>query len=303
MRCGILALDMESIRAFAMVAELGSFNDAARALNLSAPALTRRVQKLEAGLETELLKRTTRKVELTLPGRDFLARVRKLIDEFDATLSALRDVSARRTARITIACIPTVTTFLVPRAVFRFGEQFPDVRVRIIEENANSVVQRVIRHEADVGITFLGGHSSDLEYYDVHEEPYVLVCRNDHELAAQTEVAWRDLAPYRLITSSRLSGNRLVIDQALQRHGFKPNWFYEVQHLPTSLGLVEAGLALVVVPELMFPNKIASVLVSRRLVDPRVKRTVRVIRRRDPDLSRTAEAFVQIVRRASAEAL
>lgn len=77
-----MTVDIESIRAFTVVAELHSFHDAAKALNLSAPALTRRVQKLESGLGVDLLKRTTRRVEVTLPGREFLPKARKLLDEF-----------------------------------------------------------------------------------------------------------------------------------------------------------------------------------------------------------------------------
>jgi DNA-binding transcriptional LysR family regulator len=99
-----------------------------------------------------------------------------------------------------------------------------------------------------------------------------------------------------LVTANRLSGNRLVIDKALQKFGWQPNWFYEVQHLPTSLGLVEAGLAVVALPELVLPIAAHPLLVSRKLVKPQIKRTIRVIKRREPPLSHVADAFFDILR-------
>jgi DNA-binding transcriptional LysR family regulator len=291
-----VAVDFESIRAFAVVAELGSFQDAAQVLNISAPALTRRIQKLESGLGVELLKRTTRRVDITLPGREFLPKARKLLEDFDASLLSIKESSDRRTGRVSVACIPTAAYQLLPKAIAKFNEQFPQVRVRILEEDASSVAHRVSHQEADLGITFLGGRDANLEFHNIHEDPYVLACRRDHPLARRSHVAWRDLAPYRLITATRLSGNRLVIDRALQKYGWRPNWFYEVQHLTTSLGLVETGLAVVALPKLVLPDSAHPLLVSRQLVKPQIKRTITIIKRRDPPLSRAADALFDIIR-------
>lgn len=298
-----MAVDFESIRAFAVVAEMGSFQDAAQVLNISAPALTRRIQKLEAGLGVELLKRTTRQVSVTLPGSEFLPKARKLLEDFDASLSSIKDPADRRASRVVVACIPTAAYYFLPKAIARFNAQFPQVRVRILEEDASSVANRVSHQEADFGITFLGGRDADFEFHDIHEDPYVLACRHDHPLAKRNQIAWRELAPYRFVTANRLSGNRLVIDKALQKYGWQPNWFYEVQHLPTSLGLVEAGLAVVALPQLVFPNAAHPLLVRRKLVRPQVKRTIRVIKRRNPPLSRVADAFFDIIRDVDPQAL
>lgn len=291
-----MAVDFESIRAFAVVAELGSFQDAAQVLNISAPALTRRIQKLEAGVGVTLFKRTTRRVEITIPGRQFLPKARKLLEDFDASLSSIKNPAERRSGRVVVACIPTAAYHFLPRAIAHFNAQYPQVRVRILEDDAGSVADRVSHQEADLGITFLGGHDADFQWYDIHEDRYVLACRHDHPLAARDQIAWRDLAPYRLVTANRLSGNRLVIDKALQKFGWQPNWFYEVQHLPTSLGLVEAGLAVVALPQLVLPTAAHPLLVSRRLVKPQIKRTIRLIKRREPPLSHVAEALFDIIR-------
>lgn len=78
----------DGIDEFTAVAEQASFSAAARRLGLSTSAVSREIARLEDRLQTRLLHRTTRRVELTDAGRDFLARCRRLIDERDEALAA-----------------------------------------------------------------------------------------------------------------------------------------------------------------------------------------------------------------------
>jgi DNA-binding transcriptional LysR family regulator len=88
----------------------------------------------------------------------------------------------------------------------------------------------------------MSGQHPDIEFVPLVNEPFVLACRRDHELAERNSVTWSELSNYRLIGVGRLSGNRMLLDHALSGLSWRPQWFYEVQHLSTSLGLVEAGL-------------------------------------------------------------
>ena len=120
--------------------------------------------------------------------------------------------------------------------------------------------------------------------------------RNDHELAGVEEVRWGDIAPYRFITVGRLSGNRIIMDAALADLKVRPRWFYEVQHLSTSLGLVEAGLGVAAVPRLAAPTGHHPVLVVRPLVEPVVTRIMGIIRRHGTTLSPAAQQFHQLLK-------
>jgi DNA-binding transcriptional LysR family regulator len=71
-----MKIDFDGIQAFVVIAELGGFNKAADQLHITQTALTRRVQKLESYLELRLFDRTTRHVELTAVGREFLPKAR-----------------------------------------------------------------------------------------------------------------------------------------------------------------------------------------------------------------------------------
>lgn len=290
-----MKVDLDDVAAFTAVAELGAFGAAAEQMGLSQPALSRRVQKLEEALGVPLLERTTRRVALTTVGRDFLPKARRLLDELEASLLSVRAIAERRTGQVNIACVPTAAYYFLPEVIRAYNEELPNIRVRIVDEGANSVLRSVIDGEVDLGINLLGSQEPDIVFDPLLDDPFVLACRNDHPLAAAAAVDWRDLAPYRFITVGRLSGNRLILDLGLAGLAWRPRWFYEVQHLSTSLGLVEAGLGIAALPRLAMPAHPHPVLVARPLVNPVLTRTMGVIRRHGATLSPAARQFYDML--------
>src|SRR5690606_13625003 len=215
--------------------------------------------------------------------------VMRMLDEFDRSLFAIRDLGARRGGLVTIACLPMPAFYFLPRVIKVFNAEYPNIRVRILDLSANDGLQAVERGEVEFGINFAGALDEDLTFEPLLEDPFVLLCRNDHPLAQREIVEWADLAEHRLIGVHRASANRTLIDSALARQNIKLSWFYEVAHLSTSLGLVEAGLGVFVLPRMATPKEPHHMLVSRALGAPRVTRTVGLLRRRNASLSPAAQ--------------
>ncbi len=285
------------LRAFLLVSETRSFHRAAETLHLSQPALSRRIQKLEQNVGAPLLERTTRHVVPTALGQDLLPLVRRLIEEFDGSLFSLRGADQHRGGQVTIACLPTAAFYFLPSVIARFQQDHPQVRFRILDLPATEGLQAVERGEVEFGINFMGASVPDLAFDALVEDPFVLACRRDHPLARKRKVSWSDLAPHRLITVHRTSGNRTLLDGALARENLRLNWFYEVTHLSTSLGLVEAGVGISVLPQMATPRGEHATLVTRPLANPVVSRTIGVVRRRGAQLSPVAEEFLHTLKR------
>lgn len=290
-----MKIDLDDLEAFIAVAELGGFGTAAEQMNLSQPALSRRVLKLEETLGVALLERTTRRVDLTTVGRDFLPKARRVLDDLEVSLLSVREIAERRTGQVNVACVPTAAYYFIPEVIRIFNHDYPSIRVRIIDEGANTVLQSVIDREADLGINLLGAQEPDIQFEPLLQDPFVLACRKDHPLAQQEQVAWRELIPYRFITVGRMSGNRLILDLGLANIKDRPRWFYEVQHLSSSLGLIEAGLGIAALPRMAMPNEPHAVLTSRPLVEPLLTRTMGVIRRRGVALPPAAQSFYDLL--------
>ncbi|GGA94933.1 LysR family transcriptional regulator [Brucella endophytica] len=279
------------LRAFLAVVDLQSFHRAADQLNVSQPALSRRIQKLEQAIGAPLLERTTRHVAPTALGSELVPLVQRMLEEFDGSLFSMRDLGPNRGGLVTIACIPTAAFYFLPTVIRQFSEDYPNIRFRILDLTATEGLQAVARGEVEFGINIMGNSDPDLVFDKLAEDPFVLAARRDHPLAEKAEVGWHDLEPYRLITVHRSSGNRTLLDAALARSNIKLRWFYEVTHLSTSLGLVEAGLGISVLPKMATPQNDHPFLVTRPIRNPEISRTIGVVRRRGGVLSPAAERF------------
>jgi DNA-binding transcriptional LysR family regulator len=291
----LMNAELLDLKAFVTVAELGSFVRTAQALNLSQPALSRRIQKLEASLGAPLLERSTRHVKLTMVGRDFLPKVRRFVDELEASVLGIGDLGARSSGLVSIAAVPSAVFYFLPQAIARFSERYPRIRIRILDIGANEGLEAVARGEADFGINFIGASHSDIEFTRLVDDPFMLACRHDHPLASRKRVSWAELGSERVVTVGRNSGNRAIIDNALAQQGLQLAWAYEVAHLSGSLGLIEAGLGVAVLPRLATPPPGHPIIRRIRLIDPEVSRTIGTVRRRSAGLSPAANQFLNLL--------
>jgi DNA-binding transcriptional LysR family regulator len=290
-----MAIDLDQLRAFVAVAEAQSLTRATETLHLSLPAVSRRLSALEDELGVALLARSTRRVALTQTGREFLPRARRLLDELEESLLGIRETAARRRGLVTIACIPTAAYYFLPATLADFARRFPNVRVRVMDLSADGVTDAVATGGVEFGIGMEGAVHPEVEFRPLRRDPFVLACRRDHPLAKKRSLRWADLQNETLVGVSRRSGNRLILDRALLPRGIQPNWRYEAEHLSTSLGLVEAGLGVAVVPRLALPRDPHPVLVARPLTDPKIERATGVVLRRGAVPGPAARALLDLL--------
>lgn len=285
-----IKFDMGELMAFVVTAEKRNFREAAEALFLSPPALSRRVERLETAVGARLLERTTRHVELTAVGQEFLHEARSALAALDEAVLRVGDQLQLRRGRVTIACIPSVATNLLPKVLRAFASEHPEVQVHVIDESARQVLDSVLRADADFGVSFTGSQESSLRFEALTRERYMLAMPRNHPWADRSEVAWAELAGKRLVSVSHLSGNRVLLDQVMAELPEQPIAWYECNHVSGALALVEAGLGMAAIPQLALQQSNVEVR-SVPLTGPEVWRTLGLIQRRDRVLSPSAEAL------------
>jgi DNA-binding transcriptional LysR family regulator len=287
--------ELLDFRAFLTVLSCGSFHRAAKQLNISQPALSRRIKGLEQALGNMLIERSTRHVAPTPIGRELQPLLTRLLDEFEDSVLSIGALGGRYAGQVTIASVPTAAFYFLPRVIRAFNQRYPGIRFRILDLSANEGLEAVARGEVEFGINFTGATRPDLRFTPLLQDEFVLACRKDHQLASAKELRWRDLSGHPLIGVSQSSANRAVLDQALSRANVQLDWFYEVTHLSTSLGLVEAGLGISVLPKLATPQTEHPVISTVRLKDPLVSRTIGVVERHSARLTPAAERFRRLL--------
>jgi len=128
-------------------------------------------------------------------------------------------------------------------------------------------------------LNFIGTQEPDIEFEPILRESFVAACHRDHPLARKRKITWSELNEAEYMTDIPA----------------RPRWFYEVRHVSTLVGLVEAGLGVAAVPRLAMPQGDHATLVSIPLVEPTITRTVGLIRRRSRSLSPAAQQLYDLL--------
>jgi DNA-binding transcriptional LysR family regulator len=291
-----LNVDLNDLQAFRAIVENGSFRKAAEAIRITQPALSRRIEKLEAALNVKLFERTTRRVSLTTVGRAFLPQVERVLDDLDTALMTISDLASTRMGSVTVACVPSTAYYFMPRAIAAFHQRYPRIQVKLLDVSANEVNSAVTLGEADFGVSFSGNLAPDVEFELLLQERYLVACRRDHPLASRASVSWDEMYRHDYISLDKTSGNRLVLDQALLRVRPQKPSICQTRHVTTMIGMVEAGLGVAAVPSIALPTGAHPILVGVPLVDPEVVRNVGLLKRRGRTLTPAALALEQLVR-------
>ena len=148
---------LESIRAFEVIARLGSFKRASDELNVTASALSHRIADLEADLGVLLFTRHVRRVELTLEGERLSAGVRRALLEIQSTIAS---VARSERTRLRVTAIPShAVRWLAPR-LHRFRKKHPETEIDI---NADLAVVDLSQRTVDIALRFGGGHYPAVE--------------------------------------------------------------------------------------------------------------------------------------------
>lgn len=287
-------LELQELAAFIEVVERSSFRAAAQELHLSAPALSRRIDKLERTLGVRLLERTTRRVSLTPAGRAFVSPAREALDALERAALGIQEVSRVRRGKVSIACVPSTTITLVPQMLRVFAERLPGVQFRLLDTAEDQVTHNVISGAADFGIGFMGRKTPEIDFTPLRQDSYIVAVPRGHALATRRQLGWDRLRKERLITVSRVSGNRPYVDQVLRGAGELPPVFIEVNRVSTVLSLVQARLGLGLVPRMALPEDHPDII-GIALEGKRVERTIGVMVRHGTTLKPVPQLALELL--------
>ncbi|NNE34671.1 MAG: LysR family transcriptional regulator [Rhodothermales bacterium] len=123
--------ELQCIRAFIRVVEVGSFAEAARQIGTVKSVITKRVNQLEDHLQLELLHRSTRKLTLTDTGADFYQRCSSIVSELEEAKSAVRSIEWALSGVLRVSCISSFTASYLARDMCTFQQEHPELQIEL----------------------------------------------------------------------------------------------------------------------------------------------------------------------------
>jgi DNA-binding transcriptional LysR family regulator len=183
-----VALEFRALRYFVAVAEELHFTRAAERLYIAQPALSEQIRRLEDELGVELLRRTTRKVELTAAGEEFLTRARRIVEEADAALAEASRAARGETGSVRVATGATAGLEQVPRVLRAFREERPLVHLDLRQIEWEDYSGGLHDGTVDAAFVWLPFTQGGLSVVALLEEPRVVALAAGHPLAGEREL-------------------------------------------------------------------------------------------------------------------
>lgn len=120
---------LNAMRAFVRVVEVGTFTRAAELLDLPKPTVTKLIQQLEGHLHAQLLNRTTRRVTVTMDGAAYYERALRVLGEIDELDQSMTSSQARPSGRLRIDVSASFATDIILPALPGFHARYPEIQI------------------------------------------------------------------------------------------------------------------------------------------------------------------------------
>ncbi len=248
----------ESLQAFVLAAELGSFSAAARKMKKAQSAVSTAIANLEIDTNLQLFDRSSRSPTLTQAGQSLLPYARGILlgnQEFHAKATSM---SEGVEDKVSIAVEQGVNLIPVLDVLSDFSNEFPDVSLEILTTGPNDTATLLKEGRATLGLmTEQESYPTGFQFRGVGYSALVPVCGTSHPLAKLDRVAHRDLRQHRqLVLRSRSSEVPGLVGEIKSAS----IWYAENPHMILELvlrGLGWAELPLPVVRALLRSSKLA----------------------------------------------
>lgn len=276
-------MNLEQLRGFVSVAELGHFTRAAERLHVAQPTLSRQVATLERGLGTELFHRARGNLSLTAAGELLLPRAQRMLAEAETIRAESAELRGLRRGRVSIGATPTLCISLVAEALRAFRAAHPDIELRIVEGGSRLLGERLAAGRLDMALVTTSegqpGGGGAIAHEPLLAEELVVVSSAAAEPISDSSVDIRRLARLPLISLAESYDLRAATDAAFAAAGLAPAPVIEGAEMDAVLRFVERGLGVAVVPATVPVDRPA--LRSVRLAAPRLERTIAIAHRGD----------------------
>ncbi len=217
----VRAPELAELRAFCMAVDLGSIGRAARLLHVSQPALSKRLQALEAVAGTKLLERSTRGVTPTAAGIRLYGTARRLLEEADSVEELMRGFSIQ-TAPVRIVASPTIADWWLPGALVALeGRHERHLSVEVITANSNVVREMVRSGRCDIGLAAIDPdeQATPLAETVVWTDEVVVAVPKTHHWAVGGDIDAREFADTPIIRRDPGANSSRVVESALSFAG------------------------------------------------------------------------------------
>ena len=283
-------MDFLQLKYFQEVAKHQHLTKAAQALNVSQPALSKTISKLEMRLGYQLFDRTGRQIRLNSLGQAYLKTVDTIFLELQKSEKELAFLTEKQNRLISVAVtIPTI----LPELLGGFLKTNPQAQFRQYQAFAQRMQSQLESGEIDVGISTFPIQGENIEWHPIIEEEILLAVPLTHPLALRKSIELTEARNDPFIVMPPGYGFRDLTENFCAQAGFYPDFAFEGDETGITYELVEKGLGIAFSPSLIRSKRISSLqLTELKISEPKCTRLVGLVWHKERNQTDTVKEFI-----------
>ena len=284
-------MELHQVQYFVALARSMNFTRAAEQCNVTQPALTKAIQKLEYELGGPLVFRERQLTQLTDLGKLMLPMLDRSLSAVEAARSNANEFKRKKVATLRVALTPSISASILMRPLAEVTRQVSGLQVDLVEVNSSNVFDGLLSGEIGValGSSCIGDAPDRIDRWGLFDEKVLVACAADGRLAEGAEASLKDLRAARWLEPADCEIARSFRETYLSDGGNN-----RTRHRGQGLhNLVSAGLGIMLAPEHM---PVAAGTVVRPIADIEFKRDVELFVVAGRQYSPALDAFVKACR-------
>ncbi len=291
--------------AFIAVADHQDTQAAADELNITVAAILVNLRKLEDMLRQSLFERLPNAMEPTSFAKMLVREIKLARMHLRHAVEEIHEMQGIRTGRVYLGSLPFSRTVLLPKAINRLQQKYPELDVTTIEAEYEELLAALRCGDIEFIVTALDRDEPDdslVREELIYNKP-ALVVRQDHPLTEIENLSWDDVKGYRFVLGKKNSPTRLQFEHALSKHGLTPpRYAVETGSLLITRGILEETDMVTVLSahQIVYEQKL-NLLTTLDLPILDDKRPIGVILRANGTIPPAAEALLDEIRQVAKE--
>ncbi|RYF31559.1 MAG: LysR family transcriptional regulator [Comamonadaceae bacterium] len=284
--------------AFATLARMNSYTLAASTLGMTQSSLSKKIKELEAKLRVRLFDRTTRMVQITPEGQQFLQHTARFLEQMERSVEDVRARAAGARGRLAIAAGPHMSGNMLPPVIAEFAARHPEVEIALYDSQSRETLSYILSEQAEFGITVRPFDMIDhpqLDYQRVVERnvPLMAVMHRSHPLTRQADVTLDDLRSERVLLLRRSSAAAQLVETALAASAASFDRIFEVSLVDTTLGMAASAYGIAILPGYVTSRHREDILAHRPIRGTSIRFHIALQFLRGRSLSGPARSFAR----------
>ncbi|WP_315141014.1 LysR family transcriptional regulator [Achromobacter marplatensis] len=279
-------LNLDHLRTFAQVVELGSFSAAAERGGVTQPAVSLQIRQLERRFGVKLVERLGRRAGPTAAGLELLTHIRVIDAALAQAEQAMSAHASQVSGRIRLGTGATACTYLLPSVLADLRRRFPALDIVASTGNTSDMLRGLENNTLDMALVTLPAPGRMFQVNPVMEDEFVAIFPARDAGAIPDVATPQSLAGLPLVLFEPGARTRRLVDDWFEAAGVAAKPVMELGSTEAMKEIVAAGLGCAVLPKLAVSGAGQRDALAVRSLTPRLSRDLALVLRRDKPLSR-----------------